>query len=211
MAIAAHGRSARSAGLIARLAGRSLAQAYRNLANLLTISRIFLVVPLVVMLEREAYTAAFWVFLVAALSDIADGFVAKRMNGCTSFGAALDPAADKLLIGAMFLVLGAQGSVPIPLVVLVIGRDVLLVGGAALLRYRLRSFRIEPRVVGKICTFLQLTLLGFVLGRLGDIADAAPVIEILVPLVAVFTAVSALAYVGAGLRLEATGERREHP
>ncbi len=208
MAIATRGRPARSAGLIARLAGRSLVQAYRNLANLLTIARLFLVVPLVVMLEGDAYGAAFWVFLAAALSDVADGFVAKRINGCTSFGAALDPAADKLLIGAMFLVLGAHGSVPIPLVALVIGRDILLVAGTALLRYRLRSFRIEPRVVGKICTFVQLTLLGFVLARLGDIADATPVIEILVPLVAVFTATSALAYVGAGLRLEAAGERR---
>lgn len=203
MAIATRGQPARSAGLILRLAGRSLVQAYRNLANLLTIARLFLVVPLVVMLDNGDYAAAFWVFLVAALSDVADGFVAKRINGCTSFGAALDPAADKLLIGAMFLVLGWQGSLSVALVALVIGRDVVLVAGTVLLRYRVRSFRIEPRVVGKICTFLQLTLVGFVLARLGGIADATPVVEVLLPLVAIFTATSALAYLGAGLRLDA--------
>jgi cardiolipin synthase len=161
------------------------------------------------MLEGGSYSAAFWVFLVAALSDVADGFVAKRLNGCTPLGAALDPAADKLLIGAMFLVLGWQGSMPASLVALVIAREVMLIGGTVLLRYRLHAFRIEPHVVGKICTFVQLTLVGFVLARLGGVADATPVIEILVPLVAIFTAASALAYLGAGLRLDAAaGERK---
>lgn len=149
------------------------------------------------------FEGAFYVFLVAALSDVLDGYVAKRFNGSSRMGAILDPAADKVLIAAMFTALGVVAAVPVWLVVAIIARDLLIVGGAVLLRHRLRGVRIEPLAIGKACTFVQLLLGGFVLGHLAGIADVATAITALTALTAAVTLASALAYLAAALRLGA--------
>ncbi|MDF1585699.1 CDP-alcohol phosphatidyltransferase family protein [Marinimicrococcus flavescens] len=174
-----------------------------NLANILTLVRLACAAPIVLLILAGRYEVAFWVFMAAALSDAADGFVAKRFNGCTPVGAVLDPAADKILIVSLFLALLSVEALPLWLVVLAIVRELVLVGGTALLRYRLRDFRVEPLVVGKLTTLVQLSLAGFVLGQLGGIAEVGAALAVLVPLTAVITVVSAIAYVGAGLRLSA--------
>lgn len=157
--------------------------------------------PLVVLVTQGHTAAAFWLFVVAALSDGVDGYIAKRFNGCSALGAVLDPAADKLLLASVFCALAVVGAVPSWLVVLIIGRDLLIVGGAALLRWRLGGFRVEPLIIGKICTFVQLLFAGFVLGQMAGIADVAWVLAPLQITVALVTLVSALAYLTAGLRL----------
>jgi cardiolipin synthase len=150
-----------------------------------------------------SFAWAFYVFLAAALSDLLDGYVAKRFNGSSQMGAILDPAADKVLIASMFIALAAVAAVPLWLVAAIIVRDLLIVGGAVLLRHRLRAFRIAPLLIGKVCTFVQLLLGGFVLGHLAGIADVAAIIGVLTLATAAVTLVSALAYLAVALRLGA--------
>lgn len=204
MAVARSGRPAGRGTAVSdalAIAGRAV---LGQLANLLTASRLVCAAPLAVLVLHDRFELAFWLFLAAALTDVADGYVAKRWARPSRIGAALDPVADKLLVGSLFLVLARDELVPEWLVALAVGRDVMLVVGAVILRSRLARFRIEPLVIGKISTFLQLVLLGFVLGGAAGIAEVDRVVELLVVAVAVVTLASAAAYVAAGLRLAAS-------
>jgi cardiolipin synthase len=203
MAVARSGRPAGRGTAVSdglAIAGRAV---LGQLANLLTAGRLVSAAPLVLLVLHERFELAFWLFLAAALTDVADGYVAKRWARPSQIGAALDPVADKLLVGCLFLVLARAELVPAWLVALAIGRDVILVVGAVILRSRLARFRIEPLVIGKISTFLQLVLLGFVLGGAAGIAEVDRVVELLVLAAAVVTLASAAAYLAAGLRLAA--------
>lgn len=203
MAVARSGGPA-GRGTAVSAAPATLARAVLGqLANILTTARLVSAAPLAVLVLHDRFELAFWLFLAAALTDVADGYVAKRWASPSQVGAALDPIADKLLIGCLLLALSGDDLVPGWLLALAIGRDVMLVAGAVALRSRLREFRIEPLVIGKLSTFLQLVFLGFVLGQEAGIADVAWVIELLIAAVAVVTLASAAAYVAAGLRLAA--------
>ncbi len=173
----------------------------QNVANSLTLARLACTIPLVLLVTGGYTVAAFWLFVVAALSDGVDGYIAKRFNGCSALGAVLDPAADKLLLASVFGALALVGAVPLWLVAGIIARDLLIVGGAAVLRWRVVGFRVEPLIIGKVCTFAQLLLAGFVLGHMAGIADVAWIVGPLQMAVAVITLVSAAAYLTAALRL----------
>jgi len=147
----------------------------------------------VLLVLDDRHVAAFILFLAAALSDALDGAVAKWVGRSTRFGAMLDPIADKLLIWSTFMVLADGRLVPHWLVAGVIGRDGVVLGGFAVTQFLGVRVRVQPLVVGKLATFSQLLLLGFVLGHLAGVADVALWISILVPVVAILTFVSALA------------------
>lgn len=205
MAVASSGRSTDRGTQVSGALGTAGRVLLANLANLLTASRLASAGPLAILVLHDRFELAFWIFLAAALTDVADGYVAKRWASPSQVGAALDPIADKLLLGGLFLTLADRELLPVWFVGLTVGRDLALVAGAVALRSRLREFRIEPLVIGKISTFLQLVLVGFVLGHEAGIADVLWVIDPLVAAVALATVASALAYLAAGLRLVARG------
>ncbi len=127
-----------------------------NLANLLTSLRLALT-PLVVYLVLAArYREALLVLLAAGITDGLDGLAARTLHLQTRLGAYLDPIADKTLLSAIYLALGASGAVPWWLVALVFGRDLLILAmaGAALLFTRYRDF--PPSIWGKLSTFCQI-------------------------------------------------------
>lgn len=100
-----------------------------NLPNLISLGRLLLV-PLAISLILEAnYRAAFWVFVIAGVSDALDGFIAKRFDRRTRLGALLDPLADKVLLVSVYVTLGIAGQLWPWLVVLVVFRDLMIVGG----------------------------------------------------------------------------------
>jgi len=174
-----------------------------QLANLLTGARLLVAVPILVLVLEGAWEWAFWLFVAAALTDCADGFVAKHYSGVTRLGAVLDPAADKVLVACLLPALAWIEVLPVWLAALSLSRDGLIVGGSLALRWRLRHFRVEPLVIGKLCTFVQLVLIGCVLGQLAGLVDLTGLVAILVPVTGVLLVVSAAAYVGFGLRLRA--------
>ena len=201
MAIATSGRPVGGTRPLSNLATTTRVVAVAHLANALTLSRLVAAVPLFLLVRAQAHEVAFWAFVAPALSDVADGFVAKRFNGQSQLGAILDPISDKALLACLFASLTLEDALPVWLLALVLGRDALLVAGTAVLRSQVRRFRVEPLVIGKLCTFLQLLFLGFVLGQRAGIAEVGDVIEILLVAVTAVTLASGLAYVGFGFRL----------
>ncbi len=135
-----------------------------NLPNLITISRI-LSVPLIVWLIISAqFALAFLVLLAAGISDAADGFIAKRFDQATTLGAYLDPLADKVMLVSVYVALGVLEIFEPWLVILVVSRDILIVGGLLLAWFLDRGMDIRPVFVSKANTAGQIILAAVAIG-----------------------------------------------
>ncbi len=130
----------------------------RHIPNLISVLRILLVAPLALCLLSENYTIALAVFLLAGFSDALDGYLARRFNWTSELGALLDPIGDKLLMMTTYLILGLQALVPMWLVVVVVLRDVIIVGGGLFYRLLVGEVVIAPIVSSKINMALQVLL-----------------------------------------------------
>jgi cardiolipin synthase len=138
-----------------------------SLPNLISLGRL-LCVPLAIWLVLSGeMAAAFWIFVAAGLSDAVDGFIAKRFDLRSRLGAFLDPAADKALLVSMYVTLGVSQLLPMWLVILVVFRDVMIIGAFLLVTALSQEMRWEPLMVSKLNTALQIALVGVVLARLG--------------------------------------------
>jgi cardiolipin synthase len=154
--------------------------------------------------------AAIIVFLVAALSDGLDGYVARRYNQRSSLGVILDPIADKGLLLSGIITLSISnwsesdpdyGKFPIWFPVLVITRDVVILVGAGVLQLLVGRVRVKPHWTGKIATVLQMIAIGWVMLQLRVI----PLIVIVIA-AGIFTLISGIIYVAYGVRqLQAEG------
>lgn len=130
----------------------------RDIPNLISFLRILLVAPTVYYLLNQDYRVALLLFLIAGISDGVDGILARRFRWQTRLGAMLDPIGDKLLLVSSFLVLGWLGHLPVLLVVLVLLRDVVIVTGAVLYHLLIEEVPIQPVMISKINTALQIAL-----------------------------------------------------
>jgi cardiolipin synthase len=165
-----------------------------NLPNIITLGRL-LSVPLAIWLILSGeYWAAFWTFVLAGISDAVDGFIAKRFNMRTQIGALLDPVADKALLVSVYVTLGVSGRLPTWLVILVVFRDVMIIGGFVLVQLLVQKIRWEPLIISKINTALQIVLAAFTLARLGFGAEDHGAVMLLVLAVATTTVLSGAAY-----------------
>ena len=137
------------------------------MANFITLGRL-LSVPLAVWLVLDgAMGFAFWIFIAAGVSDAVDGYIAKNFNQRSRLGSLLDPLADKVLLISMYVTLGLRAQLPSWLVILVVSRDVLIVGGFLLASLMAQPIPVQPLAVSKLNTALQIALIALVLGRLG--------------------------------------------
>ncbi|MDP6926510.1 MAG: CDP-alcohol phosphatidyltransferase family protein, partial [Rhodospirillales bacterium] len=103
-----------------------------NLPNSITLARLFCVPVVVWLILVDRMGAAFWVSFAAAISDAIDGIIAKRFRMETVLGGFLDPIADKALLVCVYIALGYEGYLPEWVVILVVFRDALIIGGALL-------------------------------------------------------------------------------
>lgn len=133
-----------------------------NAANAVTFARLCAVPATVWLVLHGDYAPAFWLFVAAGASDAIDGWLARR-NGPTALGAMLDPAADKLLLVAMYVTLAAERGLPDWLAILVVFRDLMIVGGVAVLRLTGQRVAIRPMRLSKLNTALQIVLIAAVL------------------------------------------------
>jgi cardiolipin synthase len=132
-----------------------------NLPNLITLSRL-LSVPLTIwLILGERFGVAFWVFVGAGISDALDGFIAKRFDCRTRLGALLDPVADKALLTSVYVALGIAEYLPNWLVILVVFRDVMIIGGFVLIQTLAATSRFDPLYISKINTLAQIALVGW--------------------------------------------------
>ena len=134
-----------------------------QIPNIITVLRILLVLPTAWLLWHSRYSEAFVLAVIAGASDALDGFLARRFNWLSRFGAAMDPVADKLLVIVLFVVFTLQGHLPLWLAVLVIMRDVVILSGAGFYRLFFEPINFSPTFVSKANTALQLVTLGLLL------------------------------------------------
>lgn len=171
-----------------------------NLPNLLTLFRIFLVPLAVWLIAVGAYRAAFWTFLVAGITDGLDGFLARRLNQRTELGGYLDPVADKALLVSIYVALAIVGELPRWLVIMVVFRDLLIIGGLILAWLVGRPMAARPLRVSKATTLAQIVFAAIALCALGYRIELAVPREIAAAAVAVLTLLSAVAYVATWMR-----------
>jgi cardiolipin synthase len=171
-----------------------------SLPNLITMARI-LCVPLIVWTITSGHMLpAFLLFVAAGISDAVDGFLAKRFNMATELGALLDPLADKALIVSIYVALGFTEALPRWVVILVVSRDILIVGGFLLAMLIDRPMAVRPHPVSKLNTVAQIVLAGTVLGSLGLNFDAGWALPVLLALVTILTLLSIGFYVAEWIR-----------
>lgn len=177
-----------------------------SLPNIITVARILAVPLLVWLIAEERFHEAFWLFVAAGVSDAMDGFIARTFRARTKLGGYLDPIADKAMLVAVFLVLGYEALVPLWLVVLIVLRDIIIVGGVSVLTLMKERLAMQPLWISKVNTFAQIALAALVLAVYGPALAPESWIEPLVWLVAVTTGWSLLGYFLRGLLILRTRE-----
>lgn len=137
----------------------------RHIPNVLTVLRI-LATP--VILERiwaRDLDTALILFFLSGMTDTIDGTLARRFGWSSKFGAFIDPIADKTLLVSVYMLLGARDFMPFWVVSVVIGRDILILLAAGMLKLTGWVGEFPPSVFGKISTLAQLLTAGAILLR----------------------------------------------
>ncbi|MEP6539480.1 MAG: CDP-alcohol phosphatidyltransferase family protein [Bryobacteraceae bacterium] len=173
-----------------------------SLPNLITVARLALIPFIVRAIMAQDCAAALVMLAIAGASDGLDGFLARHFAWQTRVGAYLDPLADKLMLTSVYVSLAAAGLAPVWLVVLIVGRDVVILSmvAAALSTTRFRDF--PPTIWGKINTALEIfTALTLVTSCAGIVRVPPAAADGLVWITAASTAWSGIHYVALGLKM----------
>jgi cardiolipin synthase (CMP-forming) len=171
-----------------------------NLANKITISRILLIPFFIALILYLKWEIALFVFILAALSDALDGYIARATKQRTELGEILDPIADKLLILSAFICLSVVKNpalpvqIPLYVPIVIISRDALIVLGALLIYLIKGDIDIKPTLASKITTCLQMITVISVLIK----SEFSPVLW---NATVVFTLLSGAEYIIRGNRL----------
>ena len=131
--------------------------------NAICILRIILVIPIIDFLWDKQYENALGLIAIAGISDFLDGFLAKRNNWRSNLGAALDPAADKILLVSVFVTLYFMDLIPFWLMATVLMRDFMILFGLALYYYFIEKPNPNPSFISKLNTNLQIFFVLFVI------------------------------------------------
>jgi cardiolipin synthase (CMP-forming) len=167
----------------------------RQIPNVITAIRILLIAPIAVALAQRELRVAIVLFGVAAVSDVADGFLAKRFGWQSELGAVLDPLADKLLLATAFVTLAYLKLIPLWLMGVAVARDVIIVSGGVLYRVFIGPLTMRPSMVSKINTLVQAAFVMAVVGREAFGMPAAWLVTVLGAIVFVTVVVSGIDYV----------------
>ncbi len=151
-----------------------------QIPNVITVVRIVLVVPTGWLLWQGAYVHALVLMVLASTSDALDGWLARHFNWTSHFGAAMDPVADKLLVGTLFVVFWLQGHIPPWLVAIALARDALILIGAGLYRWLFEKIEFAPTFVSKANTAMQIAMLLMLLVQLCEFPVLSVIAEALV-------------------------------
>lgn len=182
------------------MASRPNSRASLTIPNLITLARILLTPLFIIFLIQGRYRQALIIFLLAGLSDLADGLVARRWHQKSPLGAYLDPLADKLLMSASFVTLSIARIIPSWLTVVVLSRDVILALGVIIFRLADLPLNISPTRMGKWTTTFQiLTILLVLVGKIWPLPRL--LFLLLFWLTGGLTVISGVHYVVRGLRL----------
>jgi cardiolipin synthase len=166
-----------------------------TLPNAITFARLCAVPAAIWLVLQHRLDLAFWVFVAAGISDGVDGWLARVRNARSKLGAILDPVADKALLVSIYVALAAVGVLPDWLAILVVFRDLLIVGGVIMLSLLGQPPAIQPILLSKANTLLQIVLAAAALAIGGFGWQTGALLEVLVWATAATTFASGAVYV----------------
>jgi len=180
-----------------------------SLPNAISVMRLLAVPVMVWLIVSGRMDAAFWLFVAAGISDGVDGFIAKRFNAESQLGRYLDPIADKTMLVCIYVTLGLEDKLTDWLVILVVFRDALIIGGTLLSQVLDHPLTVKPLYISKVNTVAQIVLAAVVLADIGLLVPELPLVSVLEFAVAATTASSGALYL---LRwLSASAEAMDQP
>jgi cardiolipin synthase len=182
------------------MASRPVSQAKLTIPNVITLIRILLTPIFIIFLIQGQYRRALLVFLLAGVSDLADGLIARVWQQRSRLGSYLDPLADKILMAASFVTLSIYQQIPPWLTVVVLSRDVVLGLGVLIFRLADIPLIVRPSLAGKWTTTLQVTTVGLVL--LNKIWPISPLVLLaFFWFTGILTAISGIQYLYGGIQM----------
>jgi len=170
------------------------------LPSALTLARLCAVPVTIWLILDGAFGAAFWIFVAAGVTDALDGALARWFDARTAIGGYLDPIADKALLVSVYIALAAGELVPIWLAILVVFRDLLIVGGVLLSHTLGQPMMMAPLAISRLNTVVQIVLAGLVLAMASLDVPGGAIAAIMVAVVGATTAISGAAYAVMWLR-----------
>jgi len=171
-----------------------------TLPNLITLARLCAVPATIWLILQQRLDLAFCLFIGAGISDAVDGWLARVRNARSALGALLDPVADKALLVSVYVTLAATGVLPDWLAILVVFRDLVIVGGVLVLWVLGQPPSISPLFISKLNTCLQIGLAALALLLVGFEMRADWLLAVMIGLTAASTLASGIAYVVTALR-----------
>lgn len=163
-------------------------------------ARILLLPFFVATLIYNEYLYALIIFLLAGITDILDGYIARIKGQVSQLGTILDPVADKFIVITSFILMTINGIIPKWLTIIVISRDAIVITGVIILYFVINQMRVEPSLLGKTSNILQYLLIGLALLTI-NMTGKPNIPDIYFIMVAVFTALSGIQYIYKGLKI----------
>lgn len=173
---------------------------YRSLPNLITLGRLGLVPAIISMISAQRWQAACVLFIIAGLSDALDGWIAKTYDLRSQLGAYLDPLADKALLVSIYVALAIAGVVPATIAIIVVARDVMIVGAFMISWVLEKPIEVKPLLISKLNTLAQLIFAALVLSVKAFDFPAGPWFEVSLYAVAALALASLGAYLNQWIR-----------
>lgn len=167
---------------------------FASLPNLISLGRLVMVPVIIAMISAQRWQAASIIFVLAGASDAIDGWLAKTFGWRTELGAYLDPLADKSLLVSIYVALAIVKVVPATLTIIVVARDVMIIGAVLISWLMHMPLEIKPLLVSKLNTLVQIGFAALVLGAKAFDFSLDPWLEPALYLVAGLTLVSLAAY-----------------
>ena len=168
----------------------------KQIPNALTIIRLILIAPFLICLFHDHYACAFYICLIAAVSDVLDGLLARWFAWQTYLGKIIDPMADKLLIATSFISLAMLHILPWWLVILIFSRDcIITLGFLAWCFFIPKKPDLKPTNISKMNTVLQMSLVVLCLAEQGFAFQVPHLLPIMIGLTAMTTVITLCDYV----------------
>lgn len=167
----------------------------KYIPNIISIFRLFLVLPFIYFFIQAKFTLSFNIFLLAAFTDALDGWIARKFACQTNFGLIIDPIADKILIVSCIILLGYHHILPVWLVLLILARDLAITFGAflSIFLYKKPS-PLKPSRISKLNTLLQMLLILSCLFHISYFPIPSIYLKTLIILVTITTLISFFHY-----------------
>lgn len=167
---------------------------FRSLPNLISLGHLVLAPAIIAMIATQEWKQACVVFVIAGISDAVDGWIAKTFDLRSELGAYLDPLADKALIVSIYVSLAIVGVLPAALTILVVARDVMIIGAFMISLVMHKPVKVRPLMISKLNTAAQISFAAMVLGSKAFEFPAGAWFDVSVYAVAALTLASTASY-----------------